>query len=73
MRFPVDEDAFETTLEKVPDPLVAMVELRCVDPVEMVNAAREVWLGSLYEQMVVVCHEYKRMETPPELEYGIRQ
>ncbi len=60
----LDQMALEPSLEQVPRPAMPPVEITCIAAVEILHAGRQIRLGCLDEQMVVIAHEHERMEPP---------
>jgi hypothetical protein len=60
----LDQDRLVASLEDVPDPVVRPVDGLRVDAVELTHAAREVGVGGLGEQMIVVGHQAVGVHRP---------
>jgi hypothetical protein len=62
----LDQHGVEAAPEDVVSAAVAFVEGACVASVQVAHAARQVRLGRLDDQVVVVAHQAPRVETPAE-------
>jgi len=71
--FSLNDDAFESSLEKVADSLVSLIESDCAHFVEPLHAVRKSGFRSFDEKMVVIRHEYPRMQQPAMLQNSMRE
>jgi hypothetical protein len=55
----------ETSLKEVPRAMVPAVEVARVAAVEKLHARRQIGLGSLHKEVLVVRHERERVHAPP--------
>src|SRR5438046_5201735 len=69
----LDENALESPLKEMPYPPVAPIEGLPVEAVKLAHPAREVRLGGLDQQMVVVIHQDIGMQGPAKDLDGVRQ
>ena len=67
VRFSFHQNALETTLKEMAGASVPSIEALGIITVQGANAAREVRLGRLDEQMIVVPHEDVAVKDPPPL------
>lgn len=69
MRFPLDQDALEPPLEKMPDPMMTRVEPHRIALIQPLHPTRETDLGCLDQQVIVVRHQNPRVKDPAPKRY----
>jgi len=60
----LDENALVPSLEKMPRPVVVLIECLGIDPVQLPHAEREIPFRRFDEEMIVVVHETIGMADP---------